>query len=156
MQVKKGLLLMMGPRQKFLTWVKSGQFFVVWIMSGQPSLVWYPLKLPIFQYSPLWVKKYSRQRLVSLLLTAVQKYGQVESGPISTYNATHKKVSWSIKNAAKYKAVSWCGVIIIIPQLSDWKFDIGIQWFNIIIWWAQFKSFSHFNSRNILTLLFLF
>jgi len=81
----------MGPGQKFLTWVGSGQFFVAQVGSAifGLGLENFPQKSQIFQFfsfrvkkiSSGQVKKYSGQRWVSLLFTVGQNYAWVGSGP---------------------------------------------------------------------------
>jgi len=78
-------MLVMGPSQKFLTWVRLGQFFVAWVGSGHPSMVWVwkisPKNIKFFNVNQFgsqkifsgWVKGNLDQRQVDLLFTAGQK-----------------------------------------------------------------------------------
>jgi len=77
----------MGPGQKILTWVGSGQFFVARVGSGQPFMVWVrirkisPKTVKFFIFFPFGSKKiasgqvgkYLGQSRVGLLFTAGQK-----------------------------------------------------------------------------------
>jgi len=54
-------MIVMGPGEKFLTWVESGQFFVVRVGPGRVSHLWFgfgkfPLKMSNFSIFSLWVK----------------------------------------------------------------------------------------------------
>jgi len=89
----------MGPGQKFLTRVGSGQFLVAWVGTSWVSHLWFgfgfgnfPLKISNFsifcpsgskKMSSAWVKKYPGQSGVGLLFTPDQKHARVGSGPIS-------------------------------------------------------------------------
>jgi len=81
------IFVVMGPGQKLLTRVRSGQYFVARIVSGQPSMVWVwkisPKNVKFLILFPFgskniilaWAKRYSGQRRV----------GPVGSEPISRY-----------------------------------------------------------------------
>jgi len=71
--------IVMGPGQKNLTWVRSGQNFVARVGFGKFSI----FSLRVKKMSLGWVKKYPGQSRVGLLFTAGQKYVWVWSGPIS-------------------------------------------------------------------------
>jgi len=81
----------MGPGQKFLTGVRSGQILVARVRSGQPFLVWVwiwkisPKNVNFLNFLPLSlgrVKKYPGQSRVGLLFTAGQKYVWVGSDQV--------------------------------------------------------------------------
>jgi len=82
----------MGPGQKSLNRVGSGQFFVTHVGSGQPSMVLVrkitPKSLKFIIYlkkiSFGRVKKYPDQMRVGLLFAVGQKKARVGSGPISS------------------------------------------------------------------------
>jgi len=60
------IVLVMGPGQKFLTWVGSGQFFVARVGSGQPFMAWVRI-WKILQYFSLRVKKNCFSTTIDLL-----------------------------------------------------------------------------------------
>jgi len=87
--------LVMGPGQKYLTWVGLGHPSLVWVWHLKISL-----KNPkFFNFLPFGskkislgqAKKYLCQSRVSLLFTAGQKYARVRSGPI--FNPFHDDTS---------------------------------------------------------------